>query len=69
MRSHVRINASLLCDVRDMQRVKWIGIYFAEKTSATGWFSWQQSGELEAYSDSEWESTRPVDDRSQPVSS
>ena len=41
--------------VRDMERVKRIGRYLAGKPTAKCWFRWQQSGELEAYSDADWE--------------
>ena len=37
--------------VRDMERV---GRYLAGKPRAKCWFRWQQSGELEAYSDADW---------------
>ena len=40
--------------VRDMERVKRIGRYLARKPRAKCWFRWQQSGELEAYSDADW---------------
>ena len=40
--------------VRDMERVKRIGRYLAGKPRAQCWFRWQQSGELEAYSDVDW---------------
>ena len=40
--------------VRDMERVKRIGRYLAGKPRAKCWFRWQQSGELEAYSDADW---------------
>ena len=39
---------------RDMERVKRIGRYLAGKPRARCWFGWQQSGELEAYSDADW---------------
>ena len=39
---------------RDMERVKRIGRYFVGKPRARRWFRWQQSGELEAYSDADW---------------
>ena len=38
---------------RDMERVKRIGRYFVWKPRARYWFRWQQSGELEAYSDAD----------------
>ena len=37
--------------MRDMERVKRIGRYLFGKPRARCWFRWQQSGELEAYSD------------------
>ena len=37
-----------------MERVKRIGRYLAGKPRAQCWFRWQQSGELEAYSDVDW---------------
>ena len=40
--------------VRDLERVKRIGRYFAGRPRAKCWFRWQQSGELEAYSDADW---------------
>ena len=40
--------------LRDMERVKRIGRYLAGKPRARCWFRWQQSGELEAYSDADW---------------
>ena len=40
--------------VCDMERVKRIGRYLAGKPRAKCWFRWQQSGELEAYSDAGW---------------
>ena len=40
--------------VRDMERVKRIGRYFAGKPRAKCWFRWQQSGKLGAYSDADW---------------
>ena len=49
--------------VGDMERVKRIGRYLAGKPTAKCWFRWQQSGELEAYSDADF------DDRCQPESS
>ena len=39
---------------RDMERVKRIGGHFVGKPRARCWFRWQQSGELEAYSDVGW---------------
>ena len=39
---------------RDMERVKRIGRYLGGKPRARCWFLWQQSGELEAYSDADW---------------
>ena len=39
---------------RDMERVKRIGRYLVGKPRARCWFRWQQSGELEAYSDADW---------------
>ena len=39
--------------VRDSERVKMIGRYFA-RPRAKCWFRWQQSGELEACSDADW---------------
>ena len=40
--------------VRNMERVKRIGRYLAGRPRAKCWFRWQQSGELEAYSDADW---------------
>ena len=40
--------------VRDMERVKRIGRYLARKPRAKCWCRWQQSGELEGYSDADW---------------
>ena len=40
--------------VRDSERVKRIGRYLAGRPRAKCWFRWQQSGELEAYSDADW---------------
>ena len=40
--------------VCDMERVRRIGRYFAGRPRAKCWFRWQQSGELEAYSDADW---------------
>ena len=40
--------------VRDMERVKRIGRSLVGKPRAKCWFLWQQSGELEAYSDANW---------------
>ena len=40
--------------VRDMERVKRIGRYFAGKPRTKCWFRWQQSGELDVYSDADW---------------
>ena len=40
--------------VRDMERVKRIGRYLAGKPRAKCWFRWQQRGELEAYSHTDW---------------
>ena len=41
--------------VRDMERVKRIGEdNIAAKPREKCWFRWQQSGELEAYSDADW---------------
>ena len=39
---------------RDMERVKRIGRYLARKPRAKCWCRWQQSGELEGYSDADW---------------
>ena len=39
--------------VRDMERVKRIERYLVGKPRARCWFGWQQSGELEAYSDAD----------------
>ena len=44
--------------VRDSERVKRIGGYLAGRPRAKCWFRWQQSGELEAYSDADWESDK-----------
>ena len=38
----------------DMERVKRIGRYLVGRPRARCWFHWQQSGELEAYSDADW---------------
>ena len=40
--------------LRDMERVKRIGRHLVGKPRARCWFRWQQSGELEAYSDADW---------------
>ena len=40
--------------MRDMERVKRVGRYLVGKPRARCWFRWQQSGELEAYSDADW---------------
>ena len=40
--------------MRDMERVKRIGRYLVGRPRARCWFRWQQSGELEAYSDADW---------------
>ena len=40
--------------VCDSERVKRIGRYLAGRQRAKSWFRWQQSGELEAYSDADW---------------
>ena len=40
--------------LRDMERVKRIGRYLAGKPRARCWSRWQQSGELEVYSDADW---------------
>ena len=40
--------------LRDMERVKRIGRYLAGKPRARCWFCWQQSGELDVYSDADW---------------
>ena len=40
--------------MRDMERVKRIGRHFVGRPRARCWFRWQQSGELEAYSDADW---------------
>ena len=44
--------------VRDMERVKRIGRYLAGKPRAKCWFRWQQSGELDVYSDADWGSDK-----------
>ena len=44
--------------LRDMERVKRIGRYLAGKPQARCWFRWQQSGELDVYSDADWGATR-----------
>ena len=46
----------MLCNGKtiDAERVKRIGRYLAGKPRAKCWFRWQQSGELEAYSDTDW---------------
>ena len=43
---------------RDLERVKRIGRYLVGKPRARCWFRWQQSGELEAYSDADWGSDK-----------
>ena len=45
--------------VRYMERVKHIGRYLAGKPRAKCWFRWQQSDELEAYSDADWGGDKP----------
>ena len=40
--------------MRDMERVKRIGRSLVWRPTARCWFRWQQSGELEAYSDADW---------------
>ena len=40
--------------VRDMECVKRFGRYLVGKPRAKCWFLWQQSGELEAFSDAGW---------------
>ena len=40
--------------MRDTECVKRIGRYFVGKPRAKCWFRWQQSGDLEAYSDADW---------------
>ena len=40
--------------MRDMEYVKRIGKYLVGKPRAKCWFRWQQSGDLEAYSDADW---------------
>ena len=40
--------------LRDTERVKRIGRYLAGKPRARCWFRWQQSGELDVYSDADW---------------
>ena len=42
----------------DMECVKRTGRYLVGKPRAKCWFRWQQSGELEAYSDADWGSDR-----------
>ena len=42
----------------DLERVKRIGRYLAEKPRAECLFSWQQSGELVAYSNANWASDK-----------
>ena len=49
----------MLCDGKTLQCVTWervkrIGKYLAGRPRAKCWFRWQQSGELEAYSDADW---------------
>ena len=46
--------------MRDMERVKRVGRYLGGKPRARCWFRWQQSGELEAYSDADWGGDRPT---------
>ena len=55
--------------VCDSEGVKSIGRYLGGRPRAKCWFRWQQSGELEAYSDADWEATRPLGDQSQAGSS
>ena len=40
--------------VRDWERAKRIGRYLSGKPRAKCWLRWQQSGDLEAYSDADW---------------
>ena len=40
--------------MRDMERVKRIGRHLVGKPRAECWFRWQQSADLEAYSDADW---------------
>ena len=40
--------------MQDMECVKRIGRYLVGKPRAKCWFLWQQSGDLEAYSDADW---------------
>ena len=40
--------------MRDMECVKRIGRYLVSKPREKCWFRWQQSGDLEAYSDADW---------------
>ena len=40
--------------MRDMERVKRIGRCLVGRPRARCWFRWQQSGEVEAYSDADW---------------
>ena len=55
--------------VRDLACVKSIGRYLVCKPRAKCWFRWQQSGDLEACSDADWEAKWPLDGRSQLESS
>ena len=44
--------------VRDMACVRRIGRYLVGKPRAECWFLWQQSGDLEAYSNADWRGDR-----------
>ena len=46
--------AMAIPSMRDMECVKRIGRYLVGKSRAKCWFRWQQSGDLEAYSDADW---------------
>ena len=46
--------------MREMECVKRIGRYLVGKPRAKCWFRWQQSGNLEAYSDADWGGDRTV---------
>ena len=54
--------------MRDMECTKRSGRYLVGKPRAKCWFRWQQSGDLEAYSDTDWGGDR-LDGRSQLESS
>ena len=59
-RSDLKVAAMQVCcamanpSASDLERVKRIGRYLVVKPRAECLFHWQQSGELEAYSDADW---------------